>query len=142
MPAEVSAWHYWNHPSQVQTVPRCLIALMTKCTESMPPTRQGTRHPTCKQLCSSPQLTCEEGRGAGAWGDGLTCLESYIKELQFSVRKPDAKVWSEFMHFVYNLCRLFYSPPKLPPKPCVSSLRRFDLIPDPSFFFSITLTSI
>ena len=42
---------------------------------------------------------------------------------QFSVRKLDANVWSEFMHFVYNLCRLSCSPPKTPPKPWVTPLR-------------------
>lgn len=133
MPAEVSAWHYWNHPSHVQTVPRCLIALITKCIESMPPTRQCTRYTTCKQLCSTPQLNCEVGQETESWGDGLTCLESYTMELQFSVRKLDANVLSEFMHFVYNLCRLSFSP-----KPCVTPLRPL-ILSLILFYFSLSL---
>lgn len=54
-------------------------------------------------------------------------------ELQFSVRKLDANVLSEFMHFVYNLCRLSFSP-----KPCVTPLRPL-ILSLILFYFSLSL---
>ena len=55
-------------------------------------------------------------------------------ELQFSIRKLDASVLSEFMHFVYNLCRLSFSPPK----PCVTPLRTL-ILSLILFYFSSSL---